>query len=44
MLRRTREIIYVSFIPAKKIYIYKEVVIKKVRLVCEEEREIGSIM
>ena len=32
-----------SFIPAKKKK-YKEVVIKKVRLVCEKEREIVSIM
>jgi hypothetical protein len=31
------------FIPAKRKKC-KEVVIKKVRLVCEKEREIGSIM
>ena len=44
MFRRTREIIYVFFYPSKKKKKPKEVVIKKVRLVCEKEREIGSIM
>jgi len=33
-----------SFTPAKRKKKPKEVLIKKVRLVCEKEREIGSIM